>query len=113
MSGINRRTIVGGGLALAAAPLGSSRADAADYPNRPVRFIVPLAAGGGLDFVARIVGDHVSRALGQQIFVENRSGAGGTIGIDAAIHAAPDGYALLLTNDNVASAPHVMRPNVD
>jgi len=113
MSGINRRTIIGGGLALAAAPFGLRRALAADYPTRPVRFIVPLAAGGGLDFVARIVGDYVSRGLGQQIFIENRTGAGGTIGIDTAIHAAPDGYTLLLTNDNVASAPHVMRLNVD
>ena len=89
-----------------------SPADAA-WPNRPVRFIVPLAAGGGLDFVARVVGDHMTREIGQQIFVENRTGAGGTIGIDTAIHAAPDGYSLLLTNDNVASAPHVMRLNVD
>jgi len=97
----------------AAAPFGLRRALAADYPTRPVRFIVPLAAGGGLDFVARIVGDYVSRGLGQQIFIENRTGAGGTIGIDTAIHAAPDGYTLLLTNDNVASAPHVMRLNVD
>jgi len=113
MSGINRRTIISGGLALAAAPFGLRRALAADYPTRPVRFIVPLAAGGGLDFVARIVGDYVSRGLGQQIFIENRTGAGGTIGIDTAIHAAPDGYTLLLTNDNVASAPHVMRLNVD
>ncbi|MBV8835805.1 MAG: tripartite tricarboxylate transporter substrate binding protein [Alphaproteobacteria bacterium] len=113
MSGINRRTLMGGGVALAAASLAPRGARAADYPNRPVRFIVPLAAGGGLDFVARIVGDHVSRQLGQQIFIENRTGAGGTIGIDTAIHAAPDGYALLLTNDNVASAPHVMRLNVD
>jgi tripartite-type tricarboxylate transporter receptor subunit TctC len=113
MSGISRRTVIGSGLALAATPLGLGRARAADYPTRPIRFIVPLAAGGGLDFVARIIGDYVSRGLGQQVFVENRTGAGGTIGIDTAIHATPDGYALLLTNDNVASAPHVMRLNVD
>jgi tripartite-type tricarboxylate transporter receptor subunit TctC len=92
---------------------GAGRAQTPDYPNRPVRFIVPLAAGGGLDFVARLVGEYISRGLGQQVFVENRTGAGGTIGIDTAIKATPDGYSLLLTNDNVASAPHVLRLNVD
>src|SRR5262249_27222784 len=84
-----------------------------DWPNRPVRFIVPLAAGGGLDFVARVIGEHVSRGLGQQVVIENRTGAGGTIGIDTAIKSAPDGYSVLITNDNVASAPHVLRLSVD
>ena len=83
------------------------------WPNRPVRFIVPLAAGGGLDFVARAVGEHMSRELGQQVFIENRTGAGGTIGIDMAIKSPPDGYSVLITNDNIASAPHVQRLNVD
>ena len=78
-----------------------------------MRFIVPLAAGGGLDFIARLVGEYVSRGLGQQVFIENRTGAGGTIGIDAAIKSPPDGYSFLLTNDNVASAPHVLKLNVD
>jgi tripartite-type tricarboxylate transporter receptor subunit TctC len=83
------------------------------WPSRPVRFIVPLAAGGGLDFVARVVGEHMSRELGQQVVIENRTGAGGTIGIDTAIKSAPDGYSVLITNDNVASAPHVLGLNVD
>jgi len=113
MSRTDRRRFVQAGLAVAAASFASCAARAENYPARPVRFIVPLAAGGGLDFVARIVGDYVARALGQQVFIENKTGAGGTIGIDTAIHAAPDGYSLLLTNDNVASAPHVMRLNVD
>jgi len=64
-------------------------------------------------FVARIVGEHLSRGLRQQVFIENRTGAGGTIGIDTAIKSAPDGYSVLLTNDNVASAPHVLRLNID
>ena len=110
---LHRRRILQLAGAAAALPFVPSITRAQTYPTRPVRFIVPLAAGGGLDFVARIVGEHVSRALGQQIFIENKTGAGGTIGIDTAIHAAPDGYSLLLTNDNVASAPHVMRLNVD
>ena len=54
-----------------------------------------------------------SRELRQQVFVENRTGAGGTIGIDTAIKSAPDGYTVLITNDNVASAPHVLRLNID
>src|SRR5438067_3395380 len=59
------------------------------WPNRPVHFIVPLAAGGGLDFVARVVAEYLSRALGQQVVIENKTGAGGTIGIDTAIKSAP------------------------
>jgi tripartite-type tricarboxylate transporter receptor subunit TctC len=113
---INRRTVIKGLGWSAAAPLIAlprvARGQGA-YPNRPVRFIVPLAAGGGLDFVARIVGEYLSRGLGQQVYIENRTGAGGTIGIDMAIQAQPDGYSLLVTNDNVASAPHVMRLNTD
>jgi tripartite-type tricarboxylate transporter receptor subunit TctC len=100
-----------GGLGTARAQ-GSSGGDGS-WPNRPVRFIVPLAAGGGLDFVARVVGEHMSRELGQQVFIENRTGAGGTIGIDMAIKSAPDGYSVLVTNDNIAAAPHVQRLNID
>ena len=89
-------------------------ADDAVSPNRPVRFIVPLAAGGGLDFVARVVGDaSIPRNCASRVFIENRTGAGGTIGIDTAIKSAPDGYSVLITNDNVASAPHVLRLNID
>src|SRR5256885_4343823 len=103
------KTTLAAGTALFAPHL----ARAQDWPNRPVRFIVPLAAGGGLDFIARLAGEYVSRHLGQQVFIENRTGAGGTIGIDAAIKSPPDGYTFLLTNDNVASAPHVLKLNVD
>ncbi len=88
-------------------------ADEAAWPNRPVRFIVPLAAGGGLDFVARVVGEHLSRELRQQVFIENRTGAGGTSASTRRSRAAADGYSVLITNDNVASAPHVLRLNID
>jgi tripartite-type tricarboxylate transporter receptor subunit TctC len=89
-------------------------ARAQDWPNRPVRFIVHLAAGGGLDFIARVVGEPISRSIGQQVFVENRTGgAGGTIGIDAGIKAPNDGYNFLIANDNIVSAPHVQRLGVD
>ena len=86
---------------------------ALDYPARPVRFIVPLAPGGGLDFVARLTSEYMSRAIGQQFYIENKLGAGGMIGIETAAKSAPDGYSVLITNDNVASAPHVLSVNTD
>src|SRR5580658_6193855 len=79
------------------------------WPARPVRFIVPLAAGGALDFAARQCSGVLSRILNQQVFVENRTGAGGTIGMDAAMKAAPDGYTFLVANDNAAIAPHILK----
>lgn len=78
------------------------------WPTRPVRFIVPLAAGGAMDFAARQCTAVLSRDLGQQVFVENRTGAGGTIGMDTAMKAVPDGYTFLFTNDNAAIAPHIL-----
>ncbi|MGA2892385.1 MAG: tripartite tricarboxylate transporter substrate binding protein [Xanthobacteraceae bacterium] len=80
----------------------------AQWPARAVRFIVPLAAGGALDFAARQCAGVLSRDLGQQVFVENRTGAGGTIGMDLAVKATPDGYSFLVTNDNAAIAPHIL-----
>jgi tripartite-type tricarboxylate transporter receptor subunit TctC len=120
MTGMARRRFLQGtaaaGLGLAGGGLGglgTALAQAEAWPTKPVKFIVPLAAGGGLDFVARIVGEYLTRDLGQQIYIENRTGAGGTIGIDAAIKSPPDGYSVLVVNDNVASAPHVLQLNVD
>ncbi len=83
------------------------------YPTRPVLFIVPLAAGGGLDFLARLVGGVISQPMGQQIVIENRTGAGGTIGIEAAAKSTPDGYTVLVSNDNISSAPHILKVNGD
>jgi tripartite-type tricarboxylate transporter receptor subunit TctC len=83
------------------------------YPTKPIRFIVPLAAGGGTDFLARLVGEYLSRSLGHQVLVENRTGAGGTIGTEAAAKSPPDGYTVLISNDNLASAPHLLKVNGD
>ncbi len=69
---------------------------AQNYPTKPIRFIVPFAAGGGTDFVARIVGQKLTEALGQPLVIDNRGGAGGAIGTELAARAAPDGYSLLL-----------------
>lgn len=111
---IGRRSVLKGSAALGATFFAPHLALAQDWPNRPVRFIVHLAAGGGLDFIARLVGEHVSRTIGQQVFIENRTGgAGGTIGIDAGIKAPNDGYNFLIANDNIVSAPHVQKLGVD
>jgi tripartite-type tricarboxylate transporter receptor subunit TctC len=68
------------------------------YPNKPVRMIVPFAPGGASDFVGRILQPRLSELLGQQVVVENRAGASGNIGMDAAAKAAPDGYTIYLGN---------------
>ena len=111
MQVIARRSFLRGAAVASLAVLGSraARAQAEDaWPNRPVRVIVPLAPGGGIDFIARTVGEYVSRQIGQQVVVENRTGAGGTLGMDAAMKSPPDGYTVLVTNDNAASAPHIL-----
>jgi tripartite-type tricarboxylate transporter receptor subunit TctC len=86
---------------------------AQDWPNRPVRLIVPFAAGGSTDVAARLVGDYLSRTMGQQFYVENRTGANGVVGMDAAAKSDPDGYTVLVTADAVASNPHVYKVGHD
>jgi tripartite-type tricarboxylate transporter receptor subunit TctC len=66
------------------------------WPNRPVRFVVPFPAGGSTDVVGRIVAEHLRQALGQSFVIDNRAGAGGTVGSDMVAKAAPDGYTMLI-----------------
>jgi tripartite-type tricarboxylate transporter receptor subunit TctC len=87
------------GLALAAAPLGAMTASAEDYPSRPVHLIVPYAGGGSGDLLARLLGEQLSKLWGQQVVIENKPGAGGLIGTEAAAKSAPDGYTLYLATD--------------
>jgi tripartite-type tricarboxylate transporter receptor subunit TctC len=82
--------------AAAAAPAFPQRASALDYPTRPVRIIAGFAAGGGVDVTARLIGQWLTDRLGQSFVTENRPGAGGNIGTEAVVNAAPDGYTLLL-----------------
>ena len=92
---ISRRTlIVTIGLSSAATFL--PRTAFASFPDRPIRLIVPFAAGGNADIVGRIVGERISSALGQPVVVDNRGGAGGSIGAEAVARSAPDGYTLLV-----------------
>jgi tripartite-type tricarboxylate transporter receptor subunit TctC len=79
----------------------AQRAAAQAYPTRPVTVIVPFAAGGGNDILARLLTQHMGRALGQQFVIENRPGAGGTIGARAVAKAAPDGYTLMVGHSGV------------
>ena len=72
-------------------------AQAQDWPQKPVRFIVPYPPGGGTDVIARIIQEPLSRALGQQVIIENRGGAGGALGTEAAARSAADGYTFLFT----------------
>jgi tripartite-type tricarboxylate transporter receptor subunit TctC len=86
---------------------------AGDWPDRPIHFIVPFPAGGSTDVAARVVGDYLSRTLGQQVVVENKSGANGNIGIEYVTKSSPDGYTILVGTDAVSSNPHVYKMGFD
>jgi len=91
----------------------STSAAAQEWPNRPIRFIVPFPAGGSTDVGARLVGDYLSRSLRQQIVVENKSGANGNIGMESAAKSAADGYTVLVTTDALSSNPRAYKMNID
>jgi tripartite-type tricarboxylate transporter receptor subunit TctC len=99
-------------LAAALAVAASSAHAQGNYPQRPVTMIVPFAAGGPTDVIARIVGDHMSRTLGQQIVVENVAGAGGTTGITRAKQATPDGYTIAMGHMGTHGAAPALYPNL-
>ena len=82
------------------------------YPERTITMVVPFAAGGTTDVVARIMADHMSRTLGQQIVVENVTGAGGTVGAARVMKAAPDGYTILMGNLGTQAASVGLYPNL-
>src|SRR5947209_9061533 len=76
--------------------LTASAAAQSDYPNRPIRLIIPFPAGGSNDIVGRAIAQQMGEKLGKQVIVDNRTGAGGVIGTELAAHATPDGYTILV-----------------
>src|SRR5215217_4067740 len=102
---MRKLTIIAATLAL----LGGSAAAQTDYPSRPITVIVPFAAGGPTDTVARLVAESMTRTLGQQVLVENVAGAGGTLGARRVARADPDGYTLLLHHIGLATSASLYR----
>ena len=99
-------------LAAAVASLPFS-AQAQQWPSRPIQVIVPFAPGGSTDVAARLVGQHLSRALGQQVVVENKAGANGNLGTEHVAKSAPDGHTILVVPESIVSNPHVYKVNYD
>ncbi len=85
-------------------------ASAQTYPDRPVRLIVPTAPGASVDFIARLTGHHLTKALGQQVVVDNRAGANQLIGTQIVARSAPDGYTILTTSTPFVTQPLLMTP---
>jgi tripartite-type tricarboxylate transporter receptor subunit TctC len=98
-------------LALAAALLAltSASALAQGYPNRPIRVLVPFAAGGAVDTLARLVGQKLSESLGQPVIIENRPGAGGNLASDVLAKSPPDGYTVLQTVNGISISPSLYK----
>jgi tripartite-type tricarboxylate transporter receptor subunit TctC len=102
---LKRRTLALSLAGLAAlAPLGA--AAQSGYPNKPIRVIVPFASGSTTDIIARAITDKMSQSMGQQLVVENRGGASGTIGQAAVAQAAPDGYTIMIHSSSHTVSPH-------
>ena len=96
-------------LAAAALLIFGSFAHAQTYPAKPVRIIVPFAPGGGSDFIARAISPPLNKALGQQFIVDNRPGAGSTLGSEIALKSPPDGYTLLLISGSYTTSPSLYK----
>jgi tripartite-type tricarboxylate transporter receptor subunit TctC len=91
----------------------ASQALAQAYPAKPIRIVCTLAAGGGVDATARIIGQGLTESWGQPVIVDNRPGAGGTIATEAVARAAADGYTLLMTSPGHVTAPSLYKLNYD
>ena len=91
--------------AIGVAPWCGVQAEGASYPARPIRMVVPFSPGGGVDLVGRFTAARMSEDLGQQVIVDNRVGAGSTVGTDIVAKAPADGYTLLVTNNSLVYNP--------
>jgi tripartite-type tricarboxylate transporter receptor subunit TctC len=96
---------------IAAASLagGNALAQAEAYPTKPIRFILPFPPGGGTDILGRILSERMSADLGQPVVIENRGGAGGNVGAEAAARSAPDGYTIVLAAPSLAISPSLYK----
>src|SRR5262245_37001490 len=97
-----RRTFVHLAAAVAVLPMAPRIAQAQAYPTRPVRIVLPFAPGGVNDITARLIGQLLTERLGQQFLIENRTGGGGNIGIEAVVRSPADGYTLLVVGTTAA-----------
>jgi tripartite-type tricarboxylate transporter receptor subunit TctC len=100
-----RQMLLSGVVALAMATVGASVQAQNNYPTKPIRMIVPFASGGTTTLLARLLAERMGQGLGQSMFVENRPGAGGNIGMDAVAKAEPDGYTILMGPIGLAINP--------
>lgn len=100
-------------LILAAGAFSASAAHAQAYPAKPIRMIIALAPGGGVDTTGRFIGQKLSEAWGQSVVADNRPGAGGTIAAELVARAAPDGHTLLMTSSGVTITPSLMKLSYD
>jgi len=100
-------------LAIASLCAASGIAQAQSYPTKPVRIIVPFAPGGGSDYIARLIAVPLTKVLGQQFIVENRGGAGSTLGTEVALKSPPDGYTLLLISGSYTTSPSLYKLRYD
>ena len=89
------------------------RVHAQPYPSKPVKIVVAFPPGGGNDFIARFIAARLSSSLGQQFVVENRPGAGGSVGVEAGLKAPPDGYTLTLVSNSYTVNPSLYRLRYD
>ena len=100
---LTRRTTSGFAILAGALILAPATTSAQGFPSKPITLIVPFAAGGPSDVIARLVGEHMGRTLGQQVIVENKPGAGSVLGTDFVAKSAPDGYTLLIATGSTHS----------
>jgi tripartite-type tricarboxylate transporter receptor subunit TctC len=107
---LTKRALLAGLTAASLVLTAAASASAQAYPTKPIKMIVPFPPGGPTDTIGRLIGQHMEKSLGQSVIIENRPGAGGTIGANAVANAAPDGYTLLLGSTTTLSiSPHLYK----